>query len=155
MEKKKSLEWRNCSEENLFSEIADWVKEYCGPGTLLFLEGEMGSGKSTFARAVIRHLAKDTLSHGSPTFPLVHEYRSDQGFPIYHIDLYRLKSEEELELSGIAEQIDSRDALVLIEWGSMFSGFFSSYSHARSGKRVYGIEISVQGEKRDYKIRRP
>jgi len=154
MEKKKSLEWRNCSEEDLFSRIAEWAGEVCRPGTLLLLEGEMGAGKSTFARAVIRNLACRSESQGSPTFPLVQEYRADQGFPIYHIDLYRLKSEEELEFSGIAEQIDSLDALVLVEWASLFPDFFSPYSREGSGKRVYRIEVVGPGESRDYLLQR-
>ena len=110
----------------------------------------MGAGKSTFARAVIRHLAKESASHGSPTFPIVQEYRADQGFPIYHIDLYRLKSEEELELSGIAEQIDSRDALVLIEWGSMFPQYFGRYFSGALKRNAFRLSILGRDAFRTY-----
>ena len=112
----------------------------------------MGAGKSTFARAVIRHLAKEASSHGSPTSPLVQEYRADLGSPIYHIDLYRLKSEEELELSGISEQIDSRDALVMIEWGSMFPGYFGPYFSGALKRNAFRLSIQGRDGFRTYQL---
>ncbi|MBU6154580.1 MAG: tRNA (adenosine(37)-N6)-threonylcarbamoyltransferase complex ATPase subunit type 1 TsaE [Bdellovibrionales bacterium] len=154
MVKKKSLEWRNCSERDLSSGIAERMMEFCVPGTLLLLDGELGAGKSTFARELIRLISSSAKSQGSPTFPLVQEYRADAGFPIYHIDLYRLKSEEEIEHSGIAEQIDSEVALVLIEWSSLFPSFFMNYSMPGSKRRVVRIQIEGQGDKRDYRFTR-
>jgi len=152
MAKKKSLEWRNCSEEELASKVLDFAPSVLTPGVLILLEGEMGAGKSTFARAVVSSLCKRSRSQGSPTFPLVQEYRADAGFPIYHMDLYRLKSEEELEHSGIAEQIDARDALVMVECASMFPGFFRGYSKGGSKRTVFTVEIAPEGESRSYRI---
>jgi len=151
MAKKKNLEWLNCSEEELFSVISEFVKAAGKPGSLILLAGEMGAGKSTFARALIRHLSKGARSQGSPTFPLVQEYPADSGFPIYHIDLYRLKSEAELNDSGIAEQIDAQDALVLIEWGSMFPDFFESYLGPRTRKQVFRVSITGTEGLRNYR----
>jgi tRNA threonylcarbamoyl adenosine modification protein YjeE len=152
MAKKKSLEWQNCSEERLESEVERFVEESCRPGVLLLLEGEMGAGKSSFARAVIRRLSSESRSQGSPTFPLVQEYRADSGFPIFHIDLYRLKSEEEIFHSGISEQLDSDDALVLVEWASLFPDVFASYSRPGSRRAVIQVRISGDGDSRSYSI---
>jgi tRNA threonylcarbamoyl adenosine modification protein YjeE len=154
MVKKKSLEWQNCSEERLVSEVVHFVEENCGPGVLLLLEGEMGAGKSSFARAVIRQLCRESRSQGSPTFPLVQEYRADSGFPIFHIDLYRLKSEEEIFHSGISEQLDSDDALVLVEWASLFPGLFGTYTRPGSRKAVLQVRISGYGDFRNYSIQK-
>jgi tRNA threonylcarbamoyl adenosine modification protein YjeE len=154
MVKKKNLEWQNCSEERLVSEVVHFVEEHCGPGVLLLLEGEMGAGKSSFARAVIRQLSRESRSQGSPTFPLVQEYRADSGFPIFHIDLYRLKSEEEIFHSGISEQLDSDDALVLVEWASLFPGLFGTYTRPGSRKLVLQVVISGYGDFRNYSIKK-
>jgi tRNA threonylcarbamoyladenosine biosynthesis protein TsaE len=152
MVKKKSLEWRNCSEQELDRHLAEWVGANCRPGVLLLLEGGLGAGKSSFARAAIRHLARLAGSQGSPTFPLVQEYRADAGFPVYHMDLYRLNSEEDLEQSGMAEQIDAPEALVLVEWSSLFPGFFSGYLKPGAAKKVFLVEIEGSGNQRDYRI---
>ena len=114
MTKKKSLVWLNCFESELPSRILEVGSVLTSPGTLILLEGKMGAGKSALARALLLHLTDQSDTKGSPSFPLVQEYVSSQGMPIFHIDLYRLKSEEELMDSGIAEQIDSNDALVMV-----------------------------------------
>ena len=113
----------------------------------------MGVGKSALARQLIQILASGTQTQGSPTFPLVQEYRSDSGFPIYHIDLYRLKNEDELNDSGIGEQIDSDEALVIVEWGSLFLDFLKPYWTRVRKKRVFRVWISIEDSaSRNYKI---
>jgi tRNA threonylcarbamoyl adenosine modification protein YjeE len=153
MTKRKSLEWRNCSE----AELAERVRSLSGrlrPGLLCVLEGDLGAGKSSFAREILRVVSPGSVSRGSPTFPLVQEYRADAGFPVYHIDLYRLKSEQEFEDSGIGEQIDSREALVLVEWASLFPDFFQRY-FSKSSKRPWLRVHILSGsgpEARSYQI---
>jgi tRNA threonylcarbamoyladenosine biosynthesis protein TsaE len=158
MMKRKSLEWLSCSEAELTRRIGS-LRGLFVPGVLCVLEGEMGAGKSAFAREVLRMLCPGAVSKGSPTFPLVHEYRADSGFTVHHIDLYRLKSEREFEDSGIAEQIDSRDAVVLVEWASLFPDFFEAYFIPEvpekldpcmdsSGERPGYPELSIRGFRR-------
>jgi len=80
-------------------------------GWTLFLEGELGAGKSTFARAMLR-----AMGHAgpvpSPTYTLVEPYFLPR-YPVYHIDLYRINDTEELEFLGWD---DLHDGLKLVEW---------------------------------------
>ncbi len=121
----KSQEWRDCSEQDLEAQVRAWVqkeREHL-QNAIVFLEGEMGAGKSTFARAMLSVLSPEQISKGSPTFPIVQEYPAHPG-KIYHIDLYRIRHDSELEDSGVLAQIEERDALALIEWSSMFPEAF-------------------------------
>lgn len=77
------------------------------------LIGDLGAGKTTLVRAIAR--SQGTLEPvTSPTYGLVHEYTSPRG-EIYHLDLYRLESREQLHQIGWQE-ILSGDGLVLVEW---------------------------------------
>lgn len=83
---------------------------------ILCLEGDLGAGKSTFARAWIR-AATGEIDIPSPTFSLVQEYRClHRHQSLYHADLYRLKQAEELEELGFDEMLSS--GICLIEWAS-------------------------------------
>lgn len=96
--------------ESLAASLAGALPEDAGGWTIL-LEGELGAGKSTFARAMLRTLGhKGTVP--SPTYTLVEPYEFPN-YTVYHIDLYRIESAEELEFLGWS---DMRDGLKLIEW---------------------------------------
>ena len=80
-------------------------------GWTLLLEGELGAGKSTFARALIRALGHEGPVP-SPTYTLIEPYELDRA-TIYHIDLYRIASPDELHYLGW-DELD--DGLRLVEW---------------------------------------
>jgi tRNA threonylcarbamoyladenosine biosynthesis protein TsaE len=86
--------------------------------TVLALKGDLGAGKTTFVKVLMEALGSDELVN-SPTFSIVNEYGSDRG-TIYHMDLYRLDTFEELLDIGFEEYIISGD-LCIIEWPNIAS----------------------------------
>jgi tRNA threonylcarbamoyladenosine biosynthesis protein TsaE len=91
------------------------------PGLALLI-GELGAGKTTLAKGIAEGLGAAKADEvSSPTFTLIHEY----GDPakIYHVDLYRLETAEQVRRLGLDELMD-RNALVLVEWGERFHVLF-------------------------------
>jgi tRNA threonylcarbamoyladenosine biosynthesis protein TsaE len=83
------------------------------PGDVVLLEGEIGSGKTHFARSLIQSLMTVPEDVPSPTYTLVQAYETEAG-EIWHCDLYRLSAVEEIEELGLTEAFDT--AICLIEW---------------------------------------
>ncbi len=80
---------------------------------VIALSGDLGAGKTTLAQAICAGLGVlDPVT--SPTFALVHQYRGGRAM-VFHLDLYRINSEAELENLGWDELLDS-NAVVLVEW---------------------------------------
>lgn len=95
--------------------LAERIAESLTPGDVVFLEGPVGSGKTTFTQSLISTLSSEPLDVQSPTFAIVHDY-SETTPPILHVDLYRLESREELAELGLEDYLDTH-ALV-VEWAS-------------------------------------
>ena len=83
------------------------------PGDTILLEGTIGSGKTHFARALIQSVLAVPEDVPSPTFTLVQVYETRNG-EIWHTDLYRLTSVEEIEELGLTEAFDT--SICLVEW---------------------------------------
>jgi len=86
-------------------------------GWTILLQGELGSGKSTLARAMLRECGHSGAVP-SPTYTLIEPYKFSEK-SIYHIDLYRIADQEELDYLGWS---DLEDGLRLIEWPERVSG---------------------------------
>ena len=86
------------------------------------LHGGMGAGKTTFVHAVCEVLGvNDTI--GSPTFSIINQYQSENGEVIYHIDLYRLKDEEEAMQAGVEDCLYSGH-YCFVEWPGKATSLF-------------------------------
>ena len=86
-------------------------------GDVIALSGDLGAGKTVFAKAFVRALTNEDEDVPSPTFTLVQIYdgrRGNEDLTIWHFDLYRLKSAEEIYETGFEEALS--DGVSLIEW---------------------------------------
>lgn len=83
------------------------------PGMVVRLRGELGTGKSVFARALGSALGVQEPMP-SPTFAIIHEYRGTGEVPVLHVDLYRIANSEEYQLLALDELLDG--AIAIVEW---------------------------------------
>jgi tRNA threonylcarbamoyladenosine biosynthesis protein TsaE len=124
--------------ENGTLAIAETIVEILSAPRLVILQGELGAGKTTLVKGWVRALgAGEPDEVTSPTFTLVHEYKATQGRCIYHLDLYRLETDRELDALGLDEMLAEAGAVVLVEWGEKF---------ARLMERAEGLVSITHGE---------
>lgn len=104
-------------------EVGRKLAALLAPPQLLLLRGDLGTGKTTLVKGIAQALdAADPDEVTSPTFTLVHEYegtRNGKPVKLFHLDVYRLEGERQLESLGLDELL-TPDALVLVEWGEKF-----------------------------------
>lgn len=109
--------------EDFGKKIALWllkILEQKNQALTINLEGDLGAGKTTFCRGLIKACGFDGIVR-SPTYTLVEEY-SFAEFCVYHFDMYRLLDPEELSYMGVRDYF-AKKALCLIEWPDKAYGF--------------------------------
>ncbi len=103
--------------ENDLSALSGRIAPWLRLGDILFLDGPLGAGKTSFARSLIRHcIGDEALEVPSPTFSLAQCYETESmdRTPIWHFDLYRIEQGRELVELGLEDALDT--GISLIEW---------------------------------------
>ncbi len=105
--------------------LGETLSELLRPPKLILLRGDLGAGKTTLVKGLAASLgAADLETVTSPTFTLLHEYKGHK-VRIFHLDLYRIETEAELEGIGLWEIADASDVLILVEWGERFAALLA------------------------------
>lgn len=99
---------------NLSIELIEYLK-----GKVVFLNGSLGAGKTTFVKHFAKNLGFDDQI-SSPTFSIVNNYLC-KDLKITHFDLYRINSEDELEMTGFFDILKDKDTTFFIEWAEKFN----------------------------------
>lgn len=101
-------------------ELGERIAEMLEPPLLVVLRGEVGAGKTTLVKGIAAALGAATEDEvTSPTFTIVHEYVGTK-VRLFHLDLYRLGTEEQIAVLGLEEMAGYDNSLVLVEWGERF-----------------------------------
>lgn len=123
------------------------LKDLLTPPKLVLLRGDLGAGKTTLVKGIAAAFdaaAEEDVT--SPTFTLVHEYRGPRA-NLYHIDLYRVDTQRELETLGL-DDLRADDSILLIEWGEKFPRLLRErdveIALERAGENARRIRITGQ-----------
>jgi tRNA threonylcarbamoyladenosine biosynthesis protein TsaE len=104
------------------NDVAKKVIEAMTNKKVIALHGQMGAGKTTFTQAFCNAFGVvDVVS--SPTFSIINQYQTKEGETIYHLDLYRLKDEEEAIQAGVEDCLYSGN-ICLVEWPNRIPSIF-------------------------------
>ncbi len=108
-------------------------------GDIVKITGSLGAGKTTLVRGIVSGLGGNLASVHSPTFSLVHEYRTTS-FPVIHCDFYRLPKSSALEDFG-GEEFFDEEKLYLIEWPERIESILSTIPN-----RLLGVDLRVDAD---------
>ena len=101
--------------ESDLEQLADEISQELPLGSNLYLSGELGAGKTTFTRALLKKLGSTTAAT-SPTFALLNYHATADDQPIIHADLYRLSSADDVFSLNLLEALEDPATTVIVEW---------------------------------------
>lgn len=123
--------------------VAKEIAAMLDKNKVMALHGDMGAGKTTLVHAICEAMdVKDTV--GSPTFSIINQYEAGDGQTIYHIDMYRLKDEQEAVQAGVEDCLYSGN-YCFVEWPEKAPGIFP-------GETLHVHIIPVENETRKLTI---
>lgn len=127
-------------------ELAYRIGESLSASTVFLLHGDLGAGKTVFAKGIAAGLDIDPAEVNSPTFTIVNQH--DGRMTLYHLDLYRIEGEmDELRELGLEEMLNDPNAVTVIEWPERLGNF--------KIPAAYEVEIrDIGGDARSVRIRR-
>lgn len=137
------------ADEDAVAHLAARLAPQVRGGGVIHLRGDLGAGKTTFARALIAALGVQGRIK-SPTYSLIESYRVD-GLAIHHLDLYRIADPGELEWLGL-EELQDEASLILVEWPERGGGALPvadlalNLVHAAAGRTLFARAASARGE---------
>lgn len=128
------------SEEDTIKAAKEFSK-IISDGDVVALNGDLGSGKTFFVKAVCKEYKIENVN--SPTFAIVYEYSGIKN--VYHFDFYRIKKLEELYDIGIEDYLNDGEAILFIEWADLMGEILP--------KKHYSISINLlEDDKRKLEI---
>jgi tRNA threonylcarbamoyladenosine biosynthesis protein TsaE len=144
--------FKNVTLKNLHK-LAHRFSKILAANDLVLLEGEIGTGKTTFTNFLLQALAKNTTAV-SPSFTLINQYETPS-FKIFHMDLYRINNQQEIALLDIQAYLN-RKAVVIIEWAEKLEKIlldqyikleFTYPKMAQESLHTRNIKLTFQGKK--------
>ena len=136
----------NCQSVKETQDLAKKLAKSINPGTTTSLIGDLGAGKTTFAKGFARQMGiKDHVT--SPTFKLISEYQGNE-YILNHIDAYRMNGIEDFLNIGGEEYLISKNSITIIEWGDLLNDILPlktirvNFERIKSPKESRKIEIS-------------
>ena len=142
-----------CKTEFETWEVSHSLADKLVPGDVVLLTGTLGAGKTTFVKGVVESLGGNGAEVTSPTFTLVKTYQVTSPVikRVYHVDLYRLKKEEQ-ETLALADVLEDAEGIVLVEWAEKLSSdtpigtYRVSIKHLKDDSReITASEIRKEG----------
>lgn len=134
------MEYKSFSIEDTY-DLAKLVADRCVGNEIILLSGDLGSGKTTFTKGFAKALGVEK-NVTSPTFTLMKTYMGGR-LPLYHFDLYRVKTESEVEELGLSEYFDM-GGICVIEWNKFehLSGKIIkiNFKYETNGERTITVE---------------
>jgi tRNA threonylcarbamoyladenosine biosynthesis protein TsaE len=143
-----SRTWQGIDESALV-DLSRALADHVGGGGVILLEGDLGAGKTTFARALLAALGVGERIK-SPTYSLIESYALTD-LRVHHLDLYRIADAEELEWLGLPDLLEST-SLLLVEWPERGKGalppadLIIRLDHAGDVRDVETTAVSAKGQ---------